>query len=98
MSKPTLLILYNASGTLLGHASYAYHHLRATPGKECSACALTHGPRLSLGETAGWTALKARLEHGEVAGLDGRGVGVRQLHTEDLTDQVSLMTTFSGLT
>ncbi|CAD6565075.1 MAG: hypothetical protein TREMPRED_000801 [Tremellales sp. Tagirdzhanova-0007] len=88
MSKPTLLILYNASGTLLGHATYAYHHLRQSSGRECSACAITHGPRLALSESAGWTSLKARIEAGDVPGLGGHGVQVKQLHTEDLTDQI----------
>ena len=88
MSKSTLMILYNASGTLLGHATYAYHHLRQSPGRDCSACAITHGPRLSLGESAGWTSLKARIEAGDSTELRGHGVQVRQLHTEDLNNQV----------
>ncbi len=91
MSKPTLLILYNASGSLLGHATYAYHHLRSSPGKDCSACAITHGTSLSLNESPGWTALKARLEEGSVDGMAGRGVGVRQLHTEDITSTVGVV-------
>lgn len=89
-SKPTLFIVYNASGSLLGHATYAYHHLRQSPGKDCSACALTHGPSLSLSESTGWTALKARLETGGVEGMQGRGVIVKQLHTEDLTESSGL--------
>lgn len=88
MSKPSLFILYNASGSLLGHATYAYHHLRQSPDKDCSACAITHGPRLSMSETTSWTGLKARLESGEVTGLERRGVVVKQLHTEDLTEMV----------
>ena len=79
---PELLILYNASGSLLGHANYAYHHLRQTPGQDCSACTLTHGPKLSLGESTEWASTKRRIEQ--------RGVVVRQLHTEDLDASVRL--------
>ncbi|KAJ9096851.1 hypothetical protein QFC21_005124 [Naganishia friedmannii] len=83
----TLLVLYNASGTLLGHARYAYHHIRGTPSQSCAACALTHGPTLSLSESEEWTSLKRKLENGEVKGIGDRKVEVRQLHKEDLTEE-----------
>lgn len=84
----SLLIVYNASGTLLGHLAYGYHHIRSTPDKECSACALTHGPSLSLSERDEWASLKERLERGSLKGLEGKKVLVKQLHTEDISQEV----------
>ena len=82
----SLLILYNASGNLLGHATYAYHHLAGTPGKSCSACSLTHGPKLSLGESQEWKDLSAKISKGETTGQPLR---VKQLHKDEMDDQVS---------
>jgi len=84
----TLLILYNASGTLLGHLTYGYHHLRQTPNRDCSACALTHGPALTLSERQEWVGLKGSIERGELEGMGGKGVAVRELHIEDMTPVV----------
>ena len=85
-----LLILYNAAGSLLGHAAYAYHHLVSTPSKDCSACALTHGPKLTLSESPGWTELKGKIERGELNG--GEAMKVKQLHTDEIDSEVRTST------
>ena len=89
MTSPTLLVLYNASGSLLGHLAYGYHHIRQTDGRSCSACTLTHGPTLALSERTEWAESRGRIERGELEGLRGRGMGVKQLHTDELDETVS---------
>ncbi|GFZ44401.1 hypothetical protein JCM24511_02123 [Saitozyma sp. JCM 24511] len=84
----TLFVIYNASGSLLGHLAYGYHHIRQTPGKECSACALTHGPRLAVTERAEWSRTRWRLESGELIGDEGKGVAVRTLHKEEVDEGI----------
>lgn len=88
-TKSTLLMIYNASGTLTGHLAYGYHHLLGTEGKDCSACALTHGPKLALNEREEWSELKGRIERGQLQGAEGKEVSVRTLHKEDVTPEVS---------
>ncbi|ORX35092.1 hypothetical protein BD324DRAFT_652808 [Kockovaella imperatae] len=86
MTDPTLYILYNASGTLLGHAAYAYAHMRCDTDKSCSACTLTHGPKLSLSERKEWKELKGKLTSGEF--IPGQRYNVKQWHTEEQDNTV----------
>ena len=82
MNQLTILILYNATSTLLGKVSYSYRKLTCSKSDDtaCAACDITHGG-LHLDETARWNEAKRVLE--------GREVGVRQLHKDELDEAVS---------
>jgi len=78
----TLYIIYNANGSVLGKAQYAFKKLSSSASDSpCSACDLTHNG-LNLTETRQWSSTKERI-----------GAKVYQLHRDELDDDVS--TTFS---
>lgn len=74
--QPTIYVVYNAKGTLLGKVDYVYRKATcpnqdSTPA--CAACELTHGPSLRLTETTEWAATKARIHHATI----------KQVHTDE---------------
>ena len=88
---PTLYILYNADGSLLGKLHYGYRKLTAPKDKPaCSACDITHGG-LHLDETAGWKEAKAEI-------TKSGDVEVKQLHRDEMTKEVGrLQLTWEGV-
>lgn len=86
MATKTIYILYNANSSLLGKFSYSYRKLVcSTPeNPACAACDITHGG-LHLDETAAWKAAKA-----EIAQTGKGRVELRQLHRDELDDDVSV--------
>ena len=87
MSMPTLLINYNAKGSLIGHLSYAYNHIKCNEDASCSACSITNGKSLSLSEKPEWKDLKGKLKDGSF--LEGKKVDVKQLHIEQQSSKAS---------
>lgn len=81
----TILIIYNATTTLLGKITYSYRHItcKGSENPACAACDITHGG-LHLDETKEWKAAKAEL----LKSYDGAGVEVRQLHRDELDKNV----------
>ena len=95
-----IYILYNARGSLLGKANYAYRKLTSPspsaasastsspnqPDREsvCAACDLTHAG-LSLTETPLWKSTKRRLIS---SGGSKTAVQVEQLHQDELTPEL----------
>ncbi|KAL8683897.1 MAG: hypothetical protein Q9186_000108 [Xanthomendoza sp. 1 TL-2023] len=83
MAAPTLYILYNADGSVMGKLSYGYRKLtnKDKDKPTCAACDITHGG-LSLDETQQWKAAKAQLvESGAVK-------DIKQFHRDELDHEL----------
>lgn len=83
MAAPTLYILYNADGSIMGKLAYGYRKLtnKDKESPTCAACDLTHGG-LSLDETPQWKAAKADLVRSGVV------KDIRQYHRDELDQEV----------
>lgn len=78
-----IYIIYNADSTALGKLKYACTKIMSSSSDaSCSACQLTHNG-LHLNESVQWSAAKKRI----------RGAEVKQLHRDELSLEVSTVTT-----
>jgi hypothetical protein len=85
---PTLYIIYNASSTLLGKLSYVRRKCTSSNSDPaCAACELTHGPSLSLTESAEWRKAKQRI----------KGVAVKQVHTDEMPENLRSWMEWKGV-
>lgn len=77
----TLYIIYNAKSTLLGKLNYVYRKAKCPDpanSPACAACELTHGPSLSLSESATWKQTKERILHCNIV----------QLHVDEMPESL----------